>query len=288
MPDWATHAARLQMLASRQLFFVGGAPRSGTTWLQQMLDAHPQIACRGEGLFLNHFTVPLEKMMRERTQQLEGKNRDLFSHTGGFPVPDTIAAEHLAGTAILLAMAQYGDKPGCRAMGEKTPENVFYFPRLLALFPKARFIAIAREPRDMLSSAWHKFGKPGGREIGDFVRTALPSLELGARAMIAFAESYPNRTRIVTYERLLAEPGPVLTELFEILGVASEAEVVADVVAATRFARVTGGRPPGEVQEGAFLRSGVTGEGKHTFGSQETSLILDQLGWMFSRFGWKY
>ncbi len=32
---------------SKRLFFICGALKSGTTWLQLMLDAHPEIACRG-------------------------------------------------------------------------------------------------------------------------------------------------------------------------------------------------------------------------------------------------
>ena len=34
---------------AKPLFFICGAIKSGTTWLQLMLDAHPDIACRGEG-----------------------------------------------------------------------------------------------------------------------------------------------------------------------------------------------------------------------------------------------
>ena len=51
MQDWNQRNEEIAQLARRQLFFVGGAPRSGTTWLQQLLDCHPDICCRGEGLF---------------------------------------------------------------------------------------------------------------------------------------------------------------------------------------------------------------------------------------------
>jgi hypothetical protein len=35
----------------RQFFFVIGMPKSGTTWLQLLLDAHPEIQCHGESQF---------------------------------------------------------------------------------------------------------------------------------------------------------------------------------------------------------------------------------------------
>src|SRR5215210_5260554 len=33
------------------IFFVVGRPKSGTTWLQRMLNQHPEVICRGEGWF---------------------------------------------------------------------------------------------------------------------------------------------------------------------------------------------------------------------------------------------
>jgi hypothetical protein len=64
--SWAARQEALLDLARRQLFFVGGAPRSGTTWLQFLLDSHPEISCRGSGLFVQHLAAPLETMMAER------------------------------------------------------------------------------------------------------------------------------------------------------------------------------------------------------------------------------
>ena len=37
----------------QRLFFIVGAPRSGTTLLQRMLDAHPQMAVARETHFMN-------------------------------------------------------------------------------------------------------------------------------------------------------------------------------------------------------------------------------------------
>ena len=36
----------------RNLFMIIGNPKSGTTWLQSILNAHPQIVCYGEPKFL--------------------------------------------------------------------------------------------------------------------------------------------------------------------------------------------------------------------------------------------
>ncbi len=282
--SWNAINDRLTTLSSRQLFFVGGAPRSGTTWLQQMLDAHPAVGCRGEGLFLHHLAVPLERMMADRAQTIDAKNRELFTHTGGFVQFAAADVEHLVGTAILLAMDRYG--ADCQAIGEKTPENVFFFPRLRALFPCAKFIAIARDPRDVLSSAWHFFGKPAGQPLADFVRAALPSMDAGARAMLAFAADAPQQTRLVTYEALRQDPCAALAELFGLLGVSADPELLAGIVRDTEFAAQTGGRAAGIVADGSFFRRGISGDWRQTLTPDMNEEILRSLGWIFPKFGW--
>jgi Sulfotransferase family len=57
---WVARQQELLRLAGCQLFFVGGAPRSGPTWLQLLLDSHPVVCCRGEGLFQKHLADPLD------------------------------------------------------------------------------------------------------------------------------------------------------------------------------------------------------------------------------------
>ena len=48
--DWSSPVSSRAPMQPN-LFFVLGAPKSGTTWLQYLLNAHPNISCRGEGLF---------------------------------------------------------------------------------------------------------------------------------------------------------------------------------------------------------------------------------------------
>jgi hypothetical protein len=152
--DWRSEHAALADLVERQLFFIGGPPRSGTTWLQQIMNAHPDVSCMGEGLFQRHLADPLDKMIQSWGQALTSKNTRLFGHSGGYPLPPSDEADFLLRIAILRALGRQTGASTAQALGEKTPENVFLFPRLQRLFPRAKFIAIFRDPRDVLSSAW--------------------------------------------------------------------------------------------------------------------------------------
>ena len=288
--SWSSHQQLLQQLAERQLFFVGGAPRSGTTWLQQLLDSHPDVSCQGEGLFRRLLADPIDALIAARSQGVIAKNNNLFGHTGGYPPPASHEADILLGTAVLLALSGQMAARGSRAVGEKTPENVFLFPRLLRLFPTAKFIGIARDPRDVLTSAWHTFHKaqPGQDEQKAklaMVEGALPSLNHGSRTMLELRRKFPASCMIVTYEALHAAPASIAADLFRFLGVADQEDVVARCAAETSFA-AQAGRPAGTARNGLFLRNGVVGDWRSTLSPEISDLIIRELGWMFPEFGW--
>lgn len=292
MQTWIERQEEIAALARKQLFFIGGAPRSGTTWVQQILDRHPEVSCRGEGLFQKQLAEPLEAMMKARAEVLTAKNTSLFGHTGGFPLPAQDDVEFLLGTAMLLALRQVCADKTCRAVGEKTPENVFFFPRLKQLFPKAKCIAIARDPRDVLTSAWHFFHKPAAGEDETaakfaFIRLALPSLDQGARTTIELAERHPADCMTITYEKLRRTPELIVSNMFRFLSVSDASHIVADCVARTSFSALTGGRQAGNEQNGAFFRKGIAGDWGSTLTSEMNDLVLRELGWMFPHFGWK-
>lgn len=279
-------------VAARQLFFVGGAPRSGTTWLQHLLDAHPEISCRGEGLFLHHLAIPLDRLISERRAALEAKNAMVFRDGGGYPSPDAGCSDALLGAAVLQALAQgLSERPeaeqNCRAVGEKTPENVFLFPRLKRLFPRAKFVGIVRDPRDTLTSAWHFFHAAHAADpaasMGALVDSALPSISAGLRALQEFDAAGEPDYMVVSYENLRQQPHEWASRLYRFLGVRCDAGIIARCVERTSFAALSGGRTVGD---GSFFRKGISGEWRKTLSPTLNERILLELGWAFPVFGW--
>ena len=59
MKEYLKNHERLARLLDREIVFIVGATRWGTAWVQQCLDAHPEICCKGEG----HFTDVLFPML---------------------------------------------------------------------------------------------------------------------------------------------------------------------------------------------------------------------------------
>ncbi|MCK5360723.1 MAG: sulfotransferase, partial [Gammaproteobacteria bacterium] len=42
------HFREFEAFLDRKLFFIVGMPKSGTTWVQHVLNNHSDIICRGE------------------------------------------------------------------------------------------------------------------------------------------------------------------------------------------------------------------------------------------------
>ena len=127
-------------IAGGRLLFVGGAPRSGTTLLQNMLDSHPEIAA-GPEFDLSEKIIELRNLL-----QLKIANGRIDSYLGKADADRAVAG------FIEEMLLPYADRKGCRLLSEKTPANVMIFKELLEIFPAAKMIFCVRDPRAVVSS----------------------------------------------------------------------------------------------------------------------------------------
>jgi hypothetical protein len=102
----------------------------------------------------------------------------------------------------------YADHRGKRRWGDKTPQYVRIMPLLHELFPRARFVHIVRDGRDValsyLSVPW------GPRDIWTAARKWRRDVSAGREAGAALG---PDRYLEITYERLVADPRGTLEEV---------------------------------------------------------------------------
>jgi hypothetical protein len=222
--------------------------------------------------------------MQQRRAAIAAKNATTLLEVGGYDLPHERDADILLGTAILLALRRQTAGKPCVAVGEKTPENVFFFPRLKLLFPSAKFVGIARDPRDVLASAWHFF-KPKIDAASEhdakmaFVRSAMESIHHGLVRLAALPAEYPGDCLVITYEALLRDPEGHAARLFGFLGVDDGAGIVAECVAQNRF-------PSASAGAGTFFRRGVAGGWEDTFTPEMNLVILERTAALFPTFGW--
>lgn len=124
--------------AERSPIFIVGFPRSGTTLLEQMLDAHPGLHSMDERAFLQNVITRMQGM-------------------GDFLYPDDLHRLEPADLDELRAV-YWQCVSGVLTLGpddrlvDKNPLNILRLPIIHRLFPNARIILALRHPCDVLLS----------------------------------------------------------------------------------------------------------------------------------------
>jgi protein-tyrosine sulfotransferase len=179
--------------------FVGGAPRSGTTLVQNILDSHPEVLGGPEFLHL-----PDIVLLRNRLQSSVDKGWiDLYCSSAD--------VDHEVRMFVERLLRPLADRHGTRVLSEKTPENVLVFPELLALFPAARLVHLVRDPRAVVASLLGvaRRARQAGRRPPSKARSLESAVAHTRRCLVAgFASSSRDGDRVLTvrYEDLVAAP----------------------------------------------------------------------------------
>jgi hypothetical protein len=290
--DFGESRAAVDRVLSRPLFFVGGYPKSGTTWLQLMLDAHPEIGCRGEGHFANRLAPALLATLRRHSHLLAVKHRSIFGEMAPFPGFSGAHARYLLVSAIALLLAD-ATPPDARVLGEKTPDNAEHFPLLAGLFPQAKFVHLVRDVRDCVVSAWFHNDRtnPGAtlRQFGSLTNFAAFTARTWAGsvgAAAAFAAAQPDRCFELRYEDLLARPRETLGPLVYFLGVDASPDLVDGCARGALFETLSGGRPRGVEDRASFFRRGVPGDWRNHLSDADARTVADIGAAAMARYGY--
>jgi len=292
--DYDVVHAAISDLRKKQIFFIGGVMKSGTTWLQLLLDAHPQVSCNGEAHFTRGLAPLLQHAFTQHSQLIAEKNKSIFNELQGYPVLGDEDIQYLLASSIsLYLLRQSKDKPTAHAVGEKSPKNVLYFDVFDALFPTAKFIHIVRDGRDCAVSGWfHNM-----RLSRDWTLKAHGSMDAYVLSFIdgwakdvagaqAIADANPARVRQVRYEDLMANVESVLADLFTFLNVDSGQAVLAQCRSAASFETLSGGRPAGQENLNSFFRKGEPGDWRNHMSKDLNAAIRNRAGAWLERFGY--
>jgi Sulfotransferase family len=269
MPDpeeFSRLLARVHDFLAKDLFFIGGSPKSGTTWLQVMLNAHHDICCRGEGHIINHFAPLLQRSLVAHNKFIDMKNRTIFKELQGFPGFDDTHFRYLLTSVIALLLGQIPEARTARLVGEKTPDNILHFARLSVLLPRVKFLHIVRDGRDCAVSAWFHNLRTNPNEVlkrhGTVDRFALHFAPIWKGIInngLRFQAAHPGRCVTVRYEDLSLTPRESTAHVLRFLGADASPETVETCIARSTFRTMSGGRAPGQEDRTSFMRQGTPG-----------------------------
>ena len=276
--------------SDRQVFFIGGSPKSGTTWLQLLLDRHPEVACAGETHFLDQFVPNVGKAITDHQAYVEWVNESVFTDLNCCPSLGGGQLIALLSYAFVLMLEPKIDGKRIKAMGEKTPDNIDNLPVMTRMFPDSKFIQIVRDGRDCAVSGWHhnkRLATAWDAAVNlrdyalNFARRWSDHLDIGEE----FALTYPARFHRVKYEDLSACPVETLRGLLDFLAVDSSGDVVTACVDGASFESLTG-RRRGQADAKSFFRKGATGDWRNHFDQPTERAFLEIAGPWLDRLGY--
>ena len=222
-----------------QLIVVCGVGRSGTSLVQSMLAAHPDVAFLPETGFLRRYAFGrvLEKQYRrDGIESVVGQiDADLRIENLGITSAE-IVEPFVNGTQQFTDIACYRRilalfalRCGKSTIGDKDPRLIEFLPFVKKCFPRARVLHVVRDPRDVLASkqkaAWSK-----GRSWWEHVFANRVQFEIGHRSG---RKMFGERYQVVFYEELLERPEETLARVCEHLDL-SFAPSMLDFSAAAR------------------------------------------------------
>ncbi|MGH2752260.1 MAG: sulfotransferase family protein [Actinomycetota bacterium] len=136
------------------MFFIIGSARSGTTLLRMMLNAHPEVAVPPESRFVTDLYRTDEVVTEEFLERLAAHTRwpswetpiaDVRARIGGRArIPHTEAVE--------AAYETFARARGKSRFGDKTPRYIEELPLLARLWPRAKFVHLVRDGREVALS----------------------------------------------------------------------------------------------------------------------------------------
>ena len=189
----------------REVIFVLGMPRSGTTLAEQILASHSQVEGAGELTDL-----PLLINAESRRQR-----RPFPQWVGTLRAQDW---QRLGRTYLERTAHWRTQRP---IFVDKLPNNWIYIPAIRAMLPQARIIVCRRDPLETCLSCYrqHFAGNDYTRTFDDL---AAYWREFDRSARL-FAELHPAHVYQHVYEDLIAEPERRIRALLDFCGLPFEA-----------------------------------------------------------------
>lgn len=127
-----------------RLALLGGHPRSGTTLLEQILDAHPDVLAAEETqVFHDEAYLPLTRGFPQTASilsVLDSASPTLLRHS---------REDYFRFTELFLRESLNG-----RLLVDKNPALTVLIPALARIFPETRFLVALRDPRDVCLSCF--------------------------------------------------------------------------------------------------------------------------------------
>jgi LPS sulfotransferase NodH len=200
---------------------IVGSPRSGTTLLRRILDAHPNIACPPETYLLS----AAARFLHEETFA-QGLRIGVTAGLGfaGFEEDDVLGRIR---ALVFGFFEEHAQKRGKARWAEKTAFDAFHLGAIRRVVGgHVRFLCLQRHGLDVACSVSDLVDKTGGyvQELHEYVRKYPQPLEAFARAWVDTSSAIADLCAEdelaldLRYEDLARDPEAVVRRVLEFVG----------------------------------------------------------------------
>jgi hypothetical protein len=220
------------MFLDKRMLFIIGAPRSGTSWLQAMIGAHPSVCTTVELTLFSKYTAPWIKAWNNESDNIEQGR-----WVQGLPFLWTEGEFYnFLREFIAKVYERVADpNPNATHILDKHPGYSLYVKDIHKLLPDAQFIHLIRDGRDVVCSMM-----AARRDMGFGTAAVTESAKVWRQHIQAArdAHSCDGKYLEVRYEELLSSGKRVLKTVFEFCGLSVGDEELADIVWEHQFDRM--------------------------------------------------
>ncbi|WP_028313368.1 sulfotransferase domain-containing protein [Desulfatibacillum aliphaticivorans] len=272
-------------------FLIIGLQKSGTSWVTNLLNRHPQVAVApshpgvSKGVHEGHFFDMLswketdhDRFVRVLKNKHDGYFDDFVGKEGGLAEDAFLAQISQRYNSFIARMRT---SPNNLA-GDKTTEYVFHLDLVDKLYPGIKKICILRDPRDRtMSFHFHQIRK--GRRDNDEpaleqIESYCDRLESELRCLL----SYQDEIHFLTYEELSKNTSVVVSSFLTYVGIKADEALIDQLVEAASFERVSG-RKQGQADAKSHYRKGVVGDWKHFFKEEHLAIYARRINPLVER-----
>jgi hypothetical protein len=206
--------------------FIGGLDRSGKTYMRFMLGSNPDfVISKRTNMWTRYFQKfgPLDRENNlNRCLDALAKNKHVLALDPDFT---QIREEFQQGDCTYARLfeiihQQYATQVQKKYWGDQTEFLERYAPFILDAYPSAKFIHLIRDPRDRYEAILIKSIK--SRSLGIATARWLCSAALAKKNL----NKYPERYKVILYEKMVSQPEETMIEVCDFLGVKYDPSMV--------------------------------------------------------------
>lgn len=187
------------------IIFIGGVPRSGTTLMRAMLDAHPDVRCGEE-------TRVVPRILQMRAHWMKSQKESMRLEEAGLS-GDVL--DSALSAFILEVVARHGE--ASPRLCNKDPFTLKSGTYLKRLFPNSKFLFMVRDGRATVHSIITRKVTITGFDLKSY-RQSLTKWNAAISAMNDQCEELgPDYCLKVYYEQLILHPRRWLTKILKFL-----------------------------------------------------------------------